>query len=57
MDAGNAEFQRFADLIDLLRIEVYGSIDEAVLSRLHQKAQMLDKGTVIVHDFYAGFAR
>jgi len=57
MDVGGAEFRTFADLIELLRIEVYGQIDESVLTRLHQKARMLGRGTVAVHEFYAGFAR
>jgi len=57
MDVGAAEFRKFADLIDLLRIEVYGRVSEAALKRLHQKARMLGTGTVAVHEFYAGFAR
>jgi hypothetical protein len=57
MDVGSAEFRKFADLIDLSRIEVYGRVSEAVLERLHQKARMLGRGTVAVHEFYAGFAR
>jgi hypothetical protein len=57
MDTGAEEFRKFADLIDLLRIEVYGAVSEAVLERLHQKARMLGQGTVAVHDLYAGFVR
>ena len=57
MDVCASEFRKFASLIDLLRIEVYGRVSEAVLTRLHQKARMLGAGTVAVHDFYAGFAR
>jgi hypothetical protein len=57
MDVGGEEFRKFADLINLLKIEVYGRISDAVLERLHQKARMLGSGTVAVHDFYAGFAR
>jgi hypothetical protein len=57
MDVSSAEFRKFADLIDLSRIEVYGQISDAVLERLHQKARMLGGGTVAVHEFHAGFAR
>ena len=57
MDVGRAQFRKFADLVDLSRIEVYGRVSEAVLERLHQKARMLGRGTVAVHEFYAGFAR
>jgi hypothetical protein len=57
MDVGGAEFRKFAHLIELLKIEVYGRVSDAVLERLHQKARMLGKATVEVHDFYAGFVR
>jgi len=57
MDVGRAEFQKFVDLIQLSRIEVYGAVSDAVLERLHQKARMLGSGTVAVHEFYAGFTR
>lgn len=57
LDVGSAEFRKFADLIDLLRIEVYGQVSDTVLGRLQEKARMLGKGTVVVHDFYAGFTR
>jgi hypothetical protein len=57
MEVGAREFRKFADLIDLLKIEVYGHVSDAVLERLHQKARMLGRGTVTLHDFYAGFAR
>ena len=57
MDVGADEFRRFADLIDLSRIEVYGAVSDAVLERLHRKARMLGSGTVAVHELHAGFAR
>lgn len=57
MEACGAEFRKFAELIELRRIEVFGSVSSAVLERLRQKARMLGRGTVSVHNFYAGFAR
>ena len=57
MDIGGPEFRKFASLIDLSRIEVYGRVSDAVLDRLHEKARMLGRGTVTVHELYAGFAR
>ena len=57
LDEGNEEFRKFADLIELSRIEVYGSVSNGVLDRLHRKAQMLGRGSIVIHDFYAGFAR
>jgi len=57
MDVCGGEFRKFAELIELSRIEVYGTVSESVLKRLRQKAEMLGTGTVAVHDLYAGFAR
>lgn len=57
MDVGGAEFRKFADLIELLKIEVYGRVSDAVLERLRQKAKMLGGSTVAVHGLYAGFTR
>lgn len=57
LDVGSAEFRRFADLIELSRIEVYGRVSETALERLEQKARALGRGTVTVHEFHAGFAR
>ena len=51
------EFRKFADLIDLAWIDVYGHVSDTVIERLHQKSEMLGRGTVVVHEFYAGFAR
>lgn len=57
LDTGAAEFRKFAHLIELSRIDVYGAVDEAVCERLHQKARALGSGTVAVHELQAGFAR
>ena len=57
MDTGAAEFRKFADLIDLSKIEVYGVVSDGVRERLHKKARSLGSGTVAVHELYAGFAR
>lgn len=57
LDEGAAEFRKFAHLIELAGIEVYGGVSDAVLERLHRKARMLGRGTVTVHDLYTGFSR
>jgi len=57
MEVGADEFRKFASLIQLSRIEIYGHISEVVLERLHQKVRMLGSGTVAVHEFSAGFSR
>lgn len=57
LDEAGAEFRKFADLIELSRIDVYGQVSDAVLDHLHNKARMLGTGTVSIHDGYAGFSR
>jgi len=57
LEVGAPEFQKFAELIELQRIEVYGRVSEAVQAKLHRKAQVLGQATVTVHEFHAGFAR
>ena len=57
LDVGGEEFRKFANLVDLATIDVYGRVSEAVLTRLHRKARMLGRGTVTVHELQAGFGR
>ena len=57
MDEGNEEFRKFADLIELSRIDVYGNVSDGVRDRLRRKLRMLGRGDVTVHDFYDGFTR
>jgi hypothetical protein len=57
MEVGDAKFRKFADLVDLSSITVYGDVGEAVLERLDQKARMLGRGHVAVHHSHAGFSR
>lgn len=57
LDVGEAEFRSLADLVELSSIAVYGTVSDAVLERLNQKAQSLGSGTVTVHQPQAVFAR
>lgn len=57
MDRGRDEFRKFADLIELSKIEIYGSVSDEVLERLHEKARALGRGTVEVYALHAGFSR
>jgi hypothetical protein len=57
LDTGAAEFRKFASLLELSSIEVYGQVSDTAVERLHQKARMLGTGTVAVNEFHAGFAR
>jgi len=57
LDEGKAEFSKFSDLIEMLRIDVYGHVSDGVMQRLEQKARMLGGGVVAVHEPHAGFSR
>lgn len=58
MEVGRSAFQKFADLIDLYSIEVYGQPSDEVLSLLEDKAAMLGEGgRVEKNGRLAGFLR
>ena len=57
METAGPLFAPFAELVNLLRIDVYGDPGAAILERLRDKARLLGTGTVAVHPFHAGFAR
>ena len=50
-------FARFADLLTLRRIDIYGSPSQDVVDQLKRKAGLLGTATVEVHGLQAGFAR
>jgi hypothetical protein len=50
-------FRRFADLLTLERIDVYGRASEAALEQMRGKAQLLGNAPVVVHELHSGFTR
>ena len=50
-------FPKFARLVKLLSIDVYGNLSNDLLEQVQQKARMLGEGNVLVHELHAGFAR
>lgn len=50
-------FRRFADLLTLVRVDVYGSAGEAALEQIHGKARLLGNAPVRVHELHSGFSR
>jgi hypothetical protein len=56
METAGPLFAPFAELVNLLRIDVYGDPGEAVVKRLRAKARLLGTGIVAVNPFHAGFA-
>jgi quinol monooxygenase YgiN len=58
MDVAGPAFRRFADLLTLSSIRVYGEPSEKAVRQLHEKARQLGCGDVmIVPDAHAGFSR
>jgi len=57
MEVAGPVFARFADLLVLRTIDIYGSPSEKVVEQLRRKAELLGTATVVVHDRQAGFAR
>jgi hypothetical protein len=57
MEVAGPVFARFADLVVLRTIDIYGSPSERVIDQLRGKAELLGTATVAVHDRQAGFTR
>ena len=57
MELAGPVFARFADLVVLRTVDIYGSPSEKVVELLRRKAELLGTATVTVHDRQAGFAR
>ncbi|BCW65773.1 hypothetical protein NicSoilB4_05360 [Arthrobacter sp. NicSoilB4] len=56
MSVAGPLFPPIAPLVNLLTIEIFGAVNDALLEQLVAKARILG-GTVIIHDFGSGFAR
>jgi len=57
MDVAGPRFGRFADLVTLSSIHIYGEPSEKARRQLHDKARLLGTGDVIVQALHAGFSR
>ena len=58
MDVGASAFRRFADLIEMDGIEVYGEASDRMFEQLQQKAHDLgEDGSVRIAQLQAGFSR
>jgi hypothetical protein len=57
LDVAGPEFRRFADLITLSSIRVYGEPSDKALRQLTDKARLLGCDDVAVHGIQAGLAR
>jgi quinol monooxygenase YgiN len=50
-------FRRFTELVDLTRVDFYGSPSAAVLDATRRKATLLGNAEVVVNELHAGFTR
>lgn len=57
MEVAGPVFARFADLVELRTIDVYGAPSERIVEQLRRKAELLGTASVEVHDLQAGFVR
>jgi hypothetical protein len=57
MEVAGPRFDRFADLLTLSSIQIYGAPSEKALRQLQDKVRLLGSGDVIVHAPHAGFSR
>jgi len=57
MNVAGPAFQRFADLLKLKSIEVYGDPSSQALQQVHEKARLLGCEEVTVHSPHAGLTR
>ena len=57
MEVAGPVFAKFADLLVLRTIDIYGSPSERVVEQLRRKAELLGTASVAVHERQAGFAR
>jgi quinol monooxygenase YgiN len=57
MEVAGPAFRRFADLLTLSSIRVYGEPSDKAVRQLHEKAQMLGCDDVTVQSAHAGLSR
>ena len=57
MEIAGPVFAKFAGLLVLRTIDIFGSPSEKVVEQLRRKAELLGTASVAVHERQAGFAR
>ena len=57
MQVAGPLFGDFAELVQLLTIDVYGAVGPELMSQLRQKAEVLGGASVRTHEFHVGFVR
>lgn len=57
MEVAGPAFPKFAELLRLRTMEIYGKPSEDLLKQLRRKIDTLGDATIAVHELQAGFAR
>jgi hypothetical protein len=57
MDVAGSRFGRFADLLTLSSIDIFGEPSAKAIKQLEDKVRLLGTGEVTVHPPHAGFGR
>jgi hypothetical protein len=57
MEVAGPVFRQFVELVTLSSIHIYGDASEKLLKQVHEKAQLLGRGAVVVATLHAGFTR
>ena len=57
MDVAGPRFDRFAELLTLSSIQIFGEPSEKAIEKLEEKVRLLGTGKVTVHPPHAGFGR
>lgn len=57
MEVAGPVFRQFVELVTLSSIHIYGEPSEKLLKQVHEKAQLLGHGAVVVATLHAGFTR
>lgn len=57
MEVAGPVFRQFVELVTLSSIHIYGDPSEKLLKQVHEKAQLLGRGAVVVATLHAGFTR
>lgn len=57
LEVAGPVFRQFVELVTLSSIHIYGDPSEKLLKQVHEKAQFLGRGAVVVATLHAGFTR
>jgi hypothetical protein len=57
MEVARPRFREVVGLVTLSSVHIFGEPSETVMRRVHEKAELWGRGTVVVEPSYAGFTR